>query len=257
MSPFEQPPDGLPEGYAVVELATGRFWPVLVDVDRALPSLTPLSWEWQRIPFARGPHHPTGVVGFATRREAVRYCQRQAEEWNVLYACDQLAASSEVYPERTVWYEEAIIQHCSFVQPRWYTPRPRLERWSDRFLASVWISSTGQGQTIQISAATKDEACVALYEQLLTQLGPAPDEQRNPERNEQYQEEIEAVAGGVVTVFIENGQAAADVRLRDGTFLHARAASMEAALQRLCEQVYAHLGLDWWQSREVLSTGEH
>ncbi len=77
------------------------------------------------------------------------------------------------------------------------------------------------------------------YRSFLCSSGETPHEHPFPERNAHYQEEIEAVAGGVVTMGIEEGQAVADVRLHDGTFLQARAANHELALERLCEQVYS------------------
>jgi hypothetical protein len=48
------------------------------------------------------------MVSFGTWAMAYGYCQRYHEEFSVLYHWEKVSTETEVYPERSVWYREAL-----------------------------------------------------------------------------------------------------------------------------------------------------
>lgn len=98
----------------IIELR-GRFYPVRVEQSEEegfhLRSYPHFYWdsvyEWH-IPFASGPQLTHGVVSMGTWKLAFDFCQRSHEEFEILYQLAEMAIQEEAYPERNVWYREAL-----------------------------------------------------------------------------------------------------------------------------------------------------
>jgi hypothetical protein len=237
----------LPDGYGVVELSTGRYAPVHVDQEETFSRFSPLCWQYQRIPFALGPRRLEGQVSFPSHREAVLYCQQQAEEWEVLYECDKQAAACEVYPERNVWYQEAIQELRAAHATPWSHPYPIYAHTWDTCSLTIRLTIAGVSQRLESHASTLDETYAHLSMQVFAALGPPPQPEDDLQRHASYQEAIEEIAQQPVTCFLAQGEAIAYVTLPDGSYHVVHEATKDEALERLCERVYAHVGLDLWK----------
>ncbi len=99
----------------IIELR-GRFYPVRVEQNEegfCLRDFPHFYWDtvykWHT-PFACGPQPTSGVVSMGTWKLAFDFCQRIYEEYEVLYRLAEMAIEKEVYPERNVWYREALYE---------------------------------------------------------------------------------------------------------------------------------------------------
>ncbi len=88
-------------GLAIIELQ-GRFYPVRIEHKQDgtvhLDVSAHLWWET----------HQSHGIPFGTWAMAYDYCQRYHEEFSVLYHWEKVSAETEVYPERTAWYRDAL-----------------------------------------------------------------------------------------------------------------------------------------------------
>ncbi len=147
-------------GLAIIELQ-GRFYPVRVEHKQDgtvhLDVSAHLWWETHQrlgIPFARGSQPTRGVVSFGTWAMAYSYCQRYHEECSVLSRWEQVRAETEVYPERTAWYREALREvgaDCLSI-----------DRVANMASCSTFVHSTYYAA----QAGTVDEAVEMLYQQV-------------------------------------------------------------------------------------------
>lgn len=166
----------LPPHYGVVQLANGRFYPLYAfgDETSASPSLSYLRWDLQAIPFAQGPMPEQGPVSFPCQSQAIEYCQRDNEEFDLLWYWNKHACEQELYPERNVWYREEMerlacsVQACSVASP----PAIRNFTAGAVIYASIWVHFPDGPRCLQAQAPTLDEAIVALYDLLVAKLAP-------------------------------------------------------------------------------------
>ena len=160
--------EALPDGYAITQLSDGRFYPLRVPW-KPYTDIYPLSWEAQRVPFAYGPRSASGIVSFADRKLAVQYCHRQHEESPLLREMAETLQEREVYPERTVWYQEEI-QHLLHEHSPHAFYKVRLENWMTRMEGIVYCSIEGTFQAIHAQGDTFDEAIAALYHEVYARV---------------------------------------------------------------------------------------
>jgi hypothetical protein len=107
------------------------------------------------IPFALGSQPTTGYVSFRTYAQAFNFCHRRQEGFSLWSAWEKLAAQSELYPERNVWYREEIQRH---------TGEPIVcdcTGWT--VYCSVFLPD---GTYCFVRAATLDEAIERLYQEV-------------------------------------------------------------------------------------------
>jgi len=175
------PNHALPPHYGVAQLASGRFYPLYVSGEEpGEPELSPsfycLRWEDQRIPFALGPLRREGVVSFAQRTQALQYCQREKEAFDLLWQWQQRACQAELYPERNAWYRDEIERLAHSGNCSLFLSRETVDCHcvGDEVYASIWVHLAKTYQAIRAKAPTIDEALVALYEQVTATFMPPP-----------------------------------------------------------------------------------
>nr|HET6902326.1 hypothetical protein [Ktedonobacteraceae bacterium] len=178
------PNHALPSHYGVAQLASGRFYPLYVSGEEPgelelSPSFSCLHWGDQRIPFALGSTPREGVVSFEQHTHAIQYCQRNEEEFALLWQWQQYACQAELYPERNAWYRDEIerLAHagdCPLLLSRETVDCLCI---GTEVHAYIWVHLAGSYQAIRAKAPTLDEALVALYEQVrATFMSPLSDE---------------------------------------------------------------------------------
>jgi hypothetical protein len=95
----------------IIELR-GRFYPVRIgQAENGTFRFYHFYWDIEAehgIPFASGLQPTCGVVSMGTWKLAFDFCQRHHEEFEILYKLGREAAKLEIYPERNVWYREAL-----------------------------------------------------------------------------------------------------------------------------------------------------
>lgn len=117
----------LPDNYhlAVAEI-NGRFYPLRTetirkdekrfgqDIQLDFPlRCTGRIFSTGLTPYALGEQPTHGVISFRTRREALDFCHRYQETFDLRWQWRQMATKSEIYPERNAWYREEIAQHST------------------------------------------------------------------------------------------------------------------------------------------------
>ena len=163
--------EALPDGYAVAQFADSRFYPLRAQTEPYV-SIEPLSWNAQRIPFARGSHSTRGIVSFAERKLAVQYCHRYHEEFPLLWEMAQTVWEHEVYPERNVWYREEIqhLLHEHDPHTYWKNDMLKIEDYVTRMEGIVYFSLAGTFQAVHVKGDTFDAAVAALYHEVYTRV---------------------------------------------------------------------------------------
>ena len=146
----------LPEGMALVETADGRWF----DACASLPEIP------HRIDIMEGPalippaldifHHPE--PGHDCREEEIETCRAWCEAVELTEYWQRLAACTELYPERTAWYLDEIVQlarddtlrlHCGI-----------------SVYAMVLARQTTGNEVIAATGNTPDEAIETLYQRV-------------------------------------------------------------------------------------------
>jgi hypothetical protein len=100
--------NALPEGMALVETADGRWFAACATLAE-IPQRVYLLEDPPPIPPALDSFHERGQ-GYDCREEALAACHAWREEVELNEDWRGLAARTELYPERTAWYLDEIIQ---------------------------------------------------------------------------------------------------------------------------------------------------
>jgi len=97
----------LPKGMALIETSDGRWFPALTPLTDTPHWVTVL--DTGLIPPALKPYHDA-KKGYGSRKKALEACCAWNEEVSLSVQWNMLAAHTEVYPERNIWYCEEIAQ---------------------------------------------------------------------------------------------------------------------------------------------------
>jgi hypothetical protein len=101
----------LPMGMALIETAEGRWYPAIAPLTNTPHWVTVLDEGARFVPPAREPASRTDPQkGYGSRKKALEACHRWNEDVTLPVQWDILAAHTEVYPERNVWYLDEIAQ---------------------------------------------------------------------------------------------------------------------------------------------------
>lgn len=168
----------LPDNYhLVVAEINGRFYPLRTETrknekrfgqDIQLGPSPQMHWEdildWFD-PYALGEQPTHGVISFRTRREALDFCHRYQETFDLRWQWQKLATKSEIYPERNAWYQEEIAQHSTWGPPN-------ISPSVSTVYASVYLHSENPLSSFHcaIWGDDIDDAYVRLYEAMCQHL---------------------------------------------------------------------------------------
>lgn len=118
----------------------------------SLSTIMTMSWDYS-IPHAQGKAPTHGTVSFHTRKEALAFCHRKWEEYQLTVKWEGLRARSELHPDRNAWYREELMNYaCS---------DPIVGRIVDTTYARMHL---WDGTPLEVDGETIDEVYVKLYE---------------------------------------------------------------------------------------------
>jgi hypothetical protein len=157
-----------PEGFARMETCDGRWFPAfarLTDAPQVVvlvrPSLIPAALEPLEDP----------KQGYRRREEAIAaYCAWH-EAVTLPIQWETLAAHTQVYPERTIWYEEEIYRLAG--------ERPKLVSGTYVF-AGVVAARDGVLDAVAATGANPDEAIEVLYQHVADWYCTQQEEEAEP-----------------------------------------------------------------------------
>jgi len=157
----------LPKGYGVAHLADGRYYPLYASDDPPSPfSLTPLYWQYQLIPFARGPQPVEGVASFTSRKLAEDYCWRQDESFSVLWNIAKDAWARELFPERNAWYRDQLTQLVRQQSP-YATCAVYINGTLEAVTVAIYLANT---ERVAVECPTIDDAIATLYHEVYERI---------------------------------------------------------------------------------------
>ena len=177
--PAEQAMNLLPPGYAIAQLADGRYLPLTVlplSREDGPVSLCEFFWQVEPIPPATGDWPRTGPIICDSCAEAVALCERRAETPQLLVEAGRQATAAECHPERSVWYQDEIVSRLREAGYSW----PPSERNGPCFLVAsptgitAWLDADSLSLPalhLRVEAANPDEMWERLYAAAVAALG--------------------------------------------------------------------------------------
>jgi hypothetical protein len=144
----------LPEGMALVETAHGRWFPAYTCLSERLPRVHVVEDD-PLIPPALDAFLE-GEAGYLCREEALAACQACYEAAELTEVWQELAARTELYPERNAWYLDEIAHLAGDDTPRLH--------YGLSVQAEVCVRGKNGLERIAATGDTPDEALEALYQ---------------------------------------------------------------------------------------------
>lgn len=151
------PPSSIPDGMALIETDDGRWFPAFAPTEGSL---------WVRLvddltagiipPAVDSPAN--SCAGYQDRKTALSACHAWHEAAVAPVHWDILAAHTEIYPERNVWYLEEMARLTG--------DGPPLITSSYDVYAVTTSAREGYLTIIDVTAPTPDEAIETLYQRV-------------------------------------------------------------------------------------------
>jgi hypothetical protein len=154
--------DALQESMALGATDDGRWFAACAPLAGVTLWVSLLQGTATDIPSAPGPLHEPGQEGYCSCEEAIAACRAWLEAAGEPIRWRALAAHTEVYPERNVWYLEEI-QHLAGATPMVGVGV------ADAY-AVVIARDCGRSYVLDAVGASPDEAIEALYQRTYDRL---------------------------------------------------------------------------------------
>ncbi len=149
----------LPEGMALVETADGRWFAACARLSE-IPNRVYVLEGSPLISPALDSFRDPGS-GYDCREEAIEACRAWCEEEELDDDWRGLAARTELYPERTAWYLDEIVQLAGDD-----TPRLRCGISAHAVVLARQTASNDSISVIDATGNTPDEAIETLYQRV-------------------------------------------------------------------------------------------
>ena len=147
----------LPKGMALIETADGRWFPALTSLTDTPRQVTFLDAGARCIlPTREAKLCHDSRQGYCSRKKALEACRAWDEEMHLPVQWEELAAHTEVYPDRNAWYLEEIAQMTG--------ESPLLLIATTEAVAAIIVELHPGVKIISAAGVTRDEAIEQLYQ---------------------------------------------------------------------------------------------